>query len=282
MITRCRIPGAGPIRSARVVAFALAVAGTSAGLAAGGCAGVKGSDDPGGGGGGGSGGHGVGVGPGTCSQELRAVVRDFRGFTVVANLPKHPDFEFNVGALSGIVQPMIGADQKPVYAPPGATAVTNGPDAFNQWYRDVDGVNLRFDMVSIPLTADPARQGVFVYDNDAFFPIDDQGWGNQYQGHNFDFTTEIHFDFPYRGGEVFTFRGDDDVWVFVNGHLAIDLGGVHEAETGSIDLDQKAGELGITAGKTYRMDIFQAERHVIYSTFHIETTLACVDNVVVP
>jgi fibro-slime domain-containing protein len=70
--------------------------------------------------------------------------------------------------------------------------------------------------------------------------------------------------------------------VFVNGHLAIDLGGVHEAETGTIDLDQKAGELGISAGQTYRMDIFQAERHVIYSTFHIETTLACVDNVVVP
>jgi hypothetical protein len=30
------------------------------------------------------------------------------------------------------------------------------------------------------------------------------------------------------------------------------------------------------------MDIFQAERHVIYSTFHIETSLACVSNVVVP
>ncbi len=277
MISRCRIPAAGSIPAPGAVAFALVVVG----LAASGCAGVKGSDDPGGGGG--NGGRGVDpAGQGTCSQELRAVVRDFRGFTEVPSLPKHPDFEFNVGPLSGIVEPMLGADQKPIYAPPGPTAVTNGPDYFKQWYRDVDTVNMRFDMIKIPLIADPARQGVFVYDNDAFFPIDDQGWGNQYQGHNFDFTTEIHFDFPYRGGEVFTFRGDDDVWVFVNGHLAIDLGGVHEAETGSVDLDQKAGELGITAGKTYRMDIFQAERHVIYSTFHIETSLACVNNVVVP
>jgi fibro-slime domain-containing protein len=252
-----------------------------------GCAGVRGGDNPGGGGAGpgnGAGGSGVdpGQGTGTCSQEVLAVIRDFRGFTLDSSMPKHPDFEFNVGALSGIVKPQLGGDQKPVYAPDGPTSSTNGADYFNQWYRDVDGVNKRFDKVSIPLTADPSRQGVYVYDNDMFFPIDDQGWGNQYQGHNYDFTTEIHFNFPYRGGEVFTFRGDDDVWVFVNGKLAIDLGGVHEAETGSVDLDQKAGDLGITAGKAYRMDIFQAERHVAGSTFHIETTLACIDNVIVP
>ena len=234
--------------------------------------------------GGGGGGQGVdpGQGTGICGQEVLATIRDFRGFTVDPSMPKHPDFEYNVGPLTGIVKAQIGADQKPVYAPDGPTSSTNGADYFNQWYRDVDGVNIRFDKVSIALTADPNRQGVYLYDSDAFFPIDNQGWGNQYQSHNYDFTTEIHFNFPYRGGEVFTFRGDDDVWVFVNGNLAIDLGGVHEAETGSVDLDQMASALGITAGKTYRMDIFQAERHVIGSTFHIETTLACIDNVIVP
>ena len=261
--------------------------GTSGALVSG-CAGVRPGEEGGGGrtgvnvGGGGHGGRGVDPGEtGGCKQDLAAVVRDFRGFTTVPTLPKQPDFEFNVQPLTGIVAPLIGADQKPVYAPPGPTAVTNGPDTFNQWYRDVPDVNMRF-AITIPLTPHPSRQGVFVYDNDAFFPIDDQGWGNQYQSHNFDFTTEIHFDFPYRGGEVFTFRGDDDVWVFVNGHLAIDLGGVHEAETGTVDLDQMAAALGISAGRTYRMDIFQAERHVIYSTFHIETSVACVDNVPVP
>ena len=274
----------------QVSASSVAVAAVlAAGLIVSGCAGVRGSADPGVGGGGdngagGGGGHGVdpGQGTGVCGQEVLATIRDFRGFTVDPSMPKHPDFEFNVGALSGIVKPLLGTDQKPVYAPPGPTNVTNGATFFDQWYRDVSGVNIRFDKVSIPLTADPTRQGVYAYDSDAFFPIDDQGWGDQYQSHNYDFTTEIHFNFPYRGGEVFTFRGDDDVWVFVNGNLAIDLGGVHEAETGSVDLDQKAGDLGIATGKTYRMDIFQAERHVIGSTFHIETTLACIDNVIIP
>jgi fibro-slime domain-containing protein len=216
-----------------------------------------------------------------CNRELRAVVRDFRGFPGPNNEPKHPDFEFAVGRLTGIVAPLLGGDDKPVYAPPGATAVTNGPDAFAQWYRDVTGVNMRFE-ITIPLTGDPARAGVFVFDSDAFFPIDDQGFKNQYQSHNYDFTTELHFNFPYHGGEVFTFRGDDDVWLFVNGHLAIDLGGVHVADTGSVNLDQQATAFSLEKGRAYRMDIFQAERHLSDSTFHIETTLDCIDNIIVP
>ena len=181
---------------------------------------------------------------------------------------------------SGIVASMLGADGKPVYAG-GLQGATNGPDDFNQWYRDVPGVNIDFD-IDIPLTEDPSRPKTFVYDNDAFFPIDNMGWGNQYQSHNFDFTTEIHFNFPYRGGEVFTFRGDDDLWLFVNGHLAIDLGGVHSAASGTVDLDKKAPDFGIEAGQSYRMDIFHAERHLAESHFHVETTVACIDNVIIP
>ena len=261
--------------SAAIAALVLAASGALVG-----CAGVRLEDA-------GVGGRtGITVGMGghsgdssQCDKKLAATVRDFRGFLTIPDQPRHPDFEFAVGPLSGIVKNIIGGDRKPVYAPPGATAVTNGADYFNQWYRDVAGVNQLFS-VDIPLTPDPNRDGVFVFDSDAFFPIDDKGWGNQYQSHNYDFTTEVHFKFPYGGGEVFTFRGDDDVWVFVNDKLAIDLGGVHEAETGSVDLDKQATALGITPGKTYQMDIFHAERHVASSTFHVETTLGCITNIV--
>ena len=217
--------------------------------------------------------------PGVCQHDLQAVVRDFRSGEKDGQ-PKHPDFEYMVATDKGIVARMLGPDMKPVYAG-GTAGTTTGQANFDQWYRDVDGVNLRFE-ITIPITQDPARPGVYVFDSDAFYPLDNMGWGNQYLTHNQDFTTELHFDFPYRGGEVFTFRGDDDVFIFVNGILAIDLGGVHTAQSGSVDLDARAAELGLQTGKTYRMDIFQAERHCCDSTFHIETSLPCVSNIVIP
>src|SRR5215471_16735199 len=180
-----------------------------------------------------------------CPHELKVTVRDFRGYDSAAG-PRHPDFEGTFTSYTGIVQPLLGADQKPVYAPAGATPATTSAANFDQWYRDVSGVNLRFDDVVLPLTEDPARPGTFVYDNQMFFPIDGRGWMDLVFGtHNYHFTTEIHVQFPYRGGEVFSFRGDDDVFVFINGRLAIDLGGVHPAQMGAVTLDDQAAALGM-------------------------------------
>ena len=216
---------------------------------------------------------------GVCQRELRVVVRDFRSGEKDGQ-PKHPDFEGKVAIDPGIVAAMLGQDQKPTYAG-GTQATTTTKENFDQWYRDVPGINITFEK-SIPLTPDPARPGVWVYDSDAFYPLaNDEGWGNQYLDHNQDFTTEIHISFPYKGGEVFTFRGDDDLFLFVNGRLAVDLGGVHDALTGTVDLDARAGELGLQVGQTYKMDIFQAERHCCQSTFHLETTLSCINNIIV-
>ena len=55
------------------------------------------------------------------------------------------------------------------------------------------------------------------------------------------FTFELHTEFTYSPGQVFTFIGDDDVWVYINGVRVIDLGGVHSAITGTVMLfDGKA------------------------------------------
>jgi fibro-slime domain-containing protein len=122
------------------------------------------------------------------------------------------------------------------------------------------------------------RSGVYVYSSNNFFPLEPtQGFGATppNQGRNFLFTTEIHLNFAYIAGQRFTFRGDDDLWIFINKRLALDLGSMHSEEEGTIDFDTRATELGINPGGVYAMDIFHAERHTSASNFSIETNIAC-------
>lgn len=199
---------------------------------------------------------------------LRARVRDFKR--------EHPDFEdlVNGRVVTGIVNPLLGADRKPSVNT--SVAQANGVTRFEDWYMDRDGTNLPFE---IDIALRSAGDGRFVFDSSAFFPLDDKGYGKEYLDHNFHFTTEIHTRFTYRAGDQFTFVGDDDLWLFINGHLAIDLGGVHGREEKSVNLDQRAAELEITAGGSYAMEIFHAERHTGSSNFHIETNIACLESV---
>jgi fibro-slime domain-containing protein len=119
-----------------------------------------------------------------------------------------------------------------------------------------------------------SNPNIYTYGNPNFFPIDNQLFGNYGDsGHNFHFTFEAHSQFTYQGGEVFHFSGDDDLWVFINNKLAIDIGGIHPASSASVDLDSMADILGITKGNNYDMDIFFAERHSVSSDLMIETTM---------
>jgi fibro-slime domain-containing protein len=196
---------------------------------------------------------------GAATIQLTGTIRDFNA--------SHPDFEGTIAVDPGIVQATLGLDGKPVYANNGGPT-TSGQANFDQWYRDVMGVNMT-DSLTITLD-DTGHPGVYTFADPEFFPIDGLLLGNEGRPHNYHFTYEIHSQFTYQGFETFHFTGDDDLWVFINDSLVIDLGGVHAALSDSVDLTT----LGLTLGNTYDFDLFFAERHTTASNFLIETSIA--------
>jgi len=87
--------------------------------------------------------------------------------------------------------------------------------------------------------------------------------------HNFGFCYELHTQFSYQPGQIFEFMGDDDVWVFIDNKLAIDLGGVHSQASETAYLDNH----GLTEGWTYDLDFFFCERHYSESNLIFSTSI---------
>lgn len=201
---------------------------------------------------------------------LTATVRDFcsSAFAPAAGCTPHADFDNNgIASVSNAVQSTMGADGKPVFNPAvGGSAVYSNATNFNQWYNNTAGTNIAS---SLAMTFNETAPGVYTYTNNSFFPIDGAGWGNQGLAHNYHFTLELATLFTYQAGQTFSFTGDDDVWVFINGQRVIDLGGIHGASTASVNLDT----LGLTVGEDYSFDFFFAERHTTESNLSISTSI---------
>ncbi|RYZ62339.1 MAG: fibro-slime domain-containing protein [Proteobacteria bacterium] len=234
-------------------------------------------------------GEGAGyVGPWTESREDYVLV----GFDGTSTTTEAPEYR------TSIVKPDLGADGKPVYddantfeGTAGRTATTHGKAAFEQWFNDAPGINMK---VELPLVLDDLGNGVYSYDSARtgvpregdgvrqFFPLDGQGFGNTPKtmdpllanlDHNYHFTMELHTSFTYAGDETFRFTGDDDIFVFINKKIVIDIGGIHGVAQKEVSLPAVAAAIGLEVGKDYALDLFQAERHITGSNVRLDTTI---------
>jgi fibro-slime domain-containing protein len=221
----------------------------------------------------------------------------------------HPDFQNPCcGVQTGLVQSQLGSDSEPVWAS-NTNGYLSGATNFCWWYHEagcVEGGTNPYDKLvyldasnnptTLTLTQQGAGSNVYQFNNQTFYPLDGLGWNagpnpqtdsdcNGTTGHNFSFTSELHYPFTYSASAptaTFDFIGDDDVWAFINGQLVVDLGGVHSATEGSVTVDStEASTLGLTDGGMYSIDLFQAERHTCGSTYKLtlsgfaHTTTTC-------
>jgi fibro-slime domain-containing protein len=257
-----------------------------------------------------------------ASIPLPVTIRDFKGAGLTNG---HPDFEganvANSNIRFGLVTSTMTAGR-----PTFNTAHVRDPakadptqTSFAQWYAAGALVKTLTREVSL---ARVGTSDVYTFDstNQGFFPIDNVGWTdpalpagdreplratdgtvNVPGNHNFNFTTETKFWFQYNGREeVLTFSGDDDLWVFVNGQLCLDVGGLHPRRTavmnlanpnasevrdenGNLDNAQTTTQRAVvqackTALETVRgtrdavffeVSIFHAERHTSASNFRL-------------
>eukprot|EP00924_Labyrinthula_sp_SR-Ha-C_P007620 augustus_masked-scaffold_42-processed-gene-1.8-mRNA-1 protein AED:1.00 eAED:1.00 QI:0/-1/0/0/-1/1/1/0/908 len=180
---------------------------------------------------------------------------------------------------------------------------------FESWYNDDRKYNRRFG-TTIELSSDDDVVFEFDSDDDGFFgplnqfksgssaisfDVDEieniKAWPQTFEEDEDDlsdlgfwFTSELHttFQFNATAAMVFTFSGDDDFWAYINGKLAIDLGGVHAEEELVIDLNEGtfADQLDLEDGQIYTLDIFHAERQTVQSNFRLTTNLFPACNVV--
>jgi fibro-slime domain-containing protein len=141
-------------------------------------------------------------------------------------------------------------------------------ESFAQWFLDTPNQNtsrrLSIDMVR-------GSSNVYAFTSGDFAPINGELYGNQGLAKNRGFTFAFTGTCAYKkcAGQFFEYAGDTDAWLYVNGQLAMDMGGKHVGQSQFVDMDR----LGLVDGETVTVHFFYAQRSDTNAAFSLRTNV---------
>jgi fibro-slime domain-containing protein len=199
--------------------------------------------------------------------EFPSILRDF------SSSAAFPDFQAHTNLRYEIVKPDL--DRSNYFGLPVFNRTVEtlnsvaGNTSFNQWYRRKNSISQPLSAISTSLT--PDNSGSFLY---AYGINESDFWPHQNDvGERWLFTVEQHLKLSYTATTALYTRSDDDMWVFVNGKLIIDNGGVHSPTTVYMEAADWKTAAGITSSTgVCDIAIFYAERYSGQSAFHFLST----------
>lgn len=130
-------------------------------------------------------------------------------------------------------------------------------------------------------------------DESGFYPLENLGYeqpglltatskvNNGAKNGGFTLRGESQFVYNKASKLYFTFTGDDDVYMYINGTLALDLGGAHGRNSKTVNLnDLDATKYGLKEGQVATFTFFYMERCSNASTFGIKTNMELVQRAI--
>lgn len=130
-------------------------------------------------------------------------------------------------------------------------------------------------------------------DESGFYPLEDLGYeqsglltatskvNNGAKNGSFTLRGESQFVYKEASNLYFTFTGDDDVYMYINGTLALDLGGAHGRNSKTVELNKlDPVKYGLVEGQVATFTFFYMERCSDASTFGIETNMELVQRAI--